>query len=659
MFKTTALFSFILISITLPAQEFLWSIRGGCFNPMENSQKHNRVLEITSDSEGNTYLLAQSGSLDIFVADISLTGYADVNYTTDNHQFNLVLASFTANGEYRWSKVIGGEKDTYGYSLQTDNLGHVYLSGRVYPLQPTVQNTPVHFDTDTILPQSWEMDEYKKIMYLAQYDTDGNFKWLHMPEPDTVSQVSFWANNSYPYKSDVDPASGDVYWHCLLREGQFDWAEDNIIEEESDYILRYNSDGQVTGRVKLDMRSSGANTVSNQNYTYFERDHETGNFYIAGTQVSTYEPLIIGGDTIAGTAYAAAFSPDGALLWLIEGDSGGIYDMKIEDGYIYFTGRMPDGAEFNGHVFELPEPTSSSPFTMKLDYEGNTQWAHIAASDISSTSESLAIRGNEVAITGRCGTMHWPGTNSTDTIYVETNKGYDSHISRFDKNTGELIGLESYSTINDGNAFTQKIYAHDDCEYYIGGGFNDQLVLGSDTLLHFGSTEQTYFFGRYSFASELEYTFAPTGTPGSFEFTAQSNQDSITWDFGDDSPHITGTSVTHIFSEPGEYLVCAATSGDCGSEYCDTVVVLSTGIRELADRLHVYPNPAVGEIRIDGLDQPAQYSLISPSGAIVKQGWLSSGISINVSDLSRGIYVLLLTSEDGQQARAKVAVQTR
>ena len=222
MFKTISLLSFVLISFTISAQDYLWSIRGGCFNPMENSQKHNRVLEITSDSEGNTYLLAQSGSLDMFVAEIPLTGYAEVNYTTDNHQFNLVLASFTADGEHRWTKVIGGKKYTYGYSLQTDDLGHVYLSGRVYPLQPTVQNTPVHFDTDTILPQSWEMDEYKKIMYLAQYDTDGNFNWLHMPEPDTVSQVSFWANNSYPYKSDVDPATGDVYWHCLLREGQFD-----------------------------------------------------------------------------------------------------------------------------------------------------------------------------------------------------------------------------------------------------------------------------------------------------------------------------------------------------------------------------------------------------------------------------------------------------
>lgn len=663
MFKRIFLLAVFILPLTLFAQDYLWSHRGGCFNEMGTFSKRNQVLEITSDSEGNIYMLAQSGSSEIQLAEIPLTGYADVNGVTNNNQFNLVFASFTPEGENRWVKVIGGYLNTYGYTLKTDDLGHVYLSGRIYPVQPQPNKPPVHFDTDTILPQAWEMNQHKRIMYMAQYDTDGNFNWLHMPEPDTVSQVSFWANNSWPYRADVDPENGDVYWHCLLREGQFDWEGDNVITEESDYILQYNSAGEVTGRVKLDMSSAGANTVSNECLMFMERDHETGIFYIAGTQVNDFYPLIIGGQLITDRLFAAAFSPTGALLWSVEGSDDGsmnlsygnnhIYDMKIDDGHIYLTGTLARGSEFNGHYFDLDGATGCSPFIMKIDFDGNTQWAHISATEFNSFSRALAIRGDEVAIAGKTGPLSWPEANGTEAI---TGYTYNGHISRFDKNSGNLIALDSISPVS-GLIDINAIYAPQDCNYYIGGVYDNSVILGQDTLLHQAVSEQTYFISRYSFGSELAFTYSPSGTPGSFDFYAVSDDEAITWDFGDGSPSQTGISVDHTFSEEGEYEVCATSSSYCESEFCVTIQFGTTGLGELTDDFKIYPNPASSEIRVDGLDQTSKYSLFSSNGGLVQQGSVNPNGSIDISGLSGGMYVLMFQVEDGGFARMKIAVK--
>lgn len=72
---------------------------------MGTSARWNKVLNITSDIEGNTYMLSQSDLAVMHLDDVPLVGYAEVNNQTNNNQFNLVLASYTPEGENRWTKV--------------------------------------------------------------------------------------------------------------------------------------------------------------------------------------------------------------------------------------------------------------------------------------------------------------------------------------------------------------------------------------------------------------------------------------------------------------------------------------------------------------------------------------------------------------------------
>lgn len=67
----------------------------------------------------------------------------------------------------------------------------------------------------------------------------------------------------------------------------------------------------------------------------------------------------------------------------------------------------------------------------------------------------------------------------------------------------------------------------------------------------------------------------------------------------------------------------------------------------------VYPNPAVNEITIEGLSlEKAKISFINQAGKTVKTISEQVGSTINVNDLSNGIYIVIIEKE-GQQSMTK------
>ena len=214
--------TFSLVSPTLFAQ-WQWSIRGGSVNNLQNANQYNNINQITTDQAGNVYILGQIGGAGVKVGNQSLNGYSSVS---PGASLDVVLSSFTANGSYRWSKVIGGELGDYGHSLKTDKQGHVYVMGRIDNPGETFVGVPynaVHFDVDTILPKILidslgvnYLDSLQQSMFLVQYDTAGTLNWLRMPEPDTTTKY----HGNLPLRMDVDN-SGNIHWWCYLKPGEF------------------------------------------------------------------------------------------------------------------------------------------------------------------------------------------------------------------------------------------------------------------------------------------------------------------------------------------------------------------------------------------------------------------------------------------------------
>jgi hypothetical protein len=77
---------------------------------------------------------------------------------------------------------------------------------------------------------------------------------------------------------------------------------------------------------------------------------------------------------------------------------------------------------------------------------------------------------------------------------------------------------------------------------------------------------------------------------------------------------------------------------------------------ESAPLVQVYPNPATDELFINGL-KDAQIELISLDGKQVKRAEGFSGGSIDISGLNNGIYILRITTHEGDVLRKKIVVQ--
>jgi hypothetical protein len=105
------------------------------------------------------------------------------------------------------------------------------------------------------------------------------------------------------------------------------------------------------------------------------------------------------------------------------------------------------------------------------------------------------------------------------------------------------------------------------------------------------------------------------------------------------------TSQTHMALSDGNYSVEIKDGWDCSSFSGTTAVTV--GLRELAfGALKIFPNPAHEIITIDGIREP---SLIQLSDITGRSLWMKqvtqSKISIDISELAKGIYILKIGSQ--------------
>ncbi len=654
---TFSLLVLMLSTLMVSGQAWQWGLRGGAINSMHPQKPHefNNINNIVIDPVGNIYTLGPVGSVGLEVDGHPLVAYSGYfpAATTD-----ILLSSFKPDGTFRWAKVIGGEIQDYGHSLSVDNTGGVYISGRVNNVDPYQNYNPIHFDTDTILPRAVKSDTLGRIMFLVKYDTAGTYQWLRMPEPDTVTFANQLARNSFPYRTVVED-NGTVHWFCLLRPGKFSWSNNNIVTQKGIYVLKYNSQGEVIGRVKLEMETDGVGFYNNGN-VHFERDAQTGNYYIAGINEG-WAPVVIGGDTLSDRMYMAAFDSTGKYLWKVEGKSGSancaINGLTLDDqGDIYITGVISNNTEFNGVLFTPPGITTGVPFVMKVDDLGNHVWSKASQSTANCDAFDVAVSGSEVAITGQAGNLHWPGY--TDTMPTARNQGYDAFLARFDKSTGDLITMARPKTNFGGASYGYAVAAGPANTYYLGGNFDQQIYLGPDTLFKVGS-QRSFFLTQYTCdVPNADFTFTANNATNTLNLNyTGSPADSVVWRLGDGTI-LKGDSINYSYAAKGYYRVCATAYFQCTDvTACDSLAAGSIGLEEAEAfaGMELYPNPTNGIIQLNNLPEGCSYGLYNLSGQTVKSGnFTKTTERLDLSVLPTGIYLLELKESNGSSVFKKI-----
>ena len=219
----------LLLTKSLTAQSWQWGQRGGGFSNGLNNTPRESIVDMDTDPNGNVYIIAV----------IEASGFPTIGGQAVKKYKNrdILVASFNCNGSTRWFKTIGGNNDDVPVAIRTDTLGHVYVAGAAAP-----NNT--HFDSDSAQPNS-----VVKSLFLLQYDTSGNFKWMHHPTPDTP--VSYSESFKYRVLDMIADKNGDTYMLCFMNKGLLAGGGNYQAPATGVYVLKYDVAGNIAGLTRM------------------------------------------------------------------------------------------------------------------------------------------------------------------------------------------------------------------------------------------------------------------------------------------------------------------------------------------------------------------------------------------------------------------------
>lgn len=176
---------------------------------------------------------------------------------------------------------------------------------------------------------------------------------------------------------------------------------------------------------------------------------------------------------------------------------------------------------------------------------------------------------------------------------------------------------------------------------------------------------------------DLNYQFDQLGT-----FTVATE---FNWTFSDGTL-LEGANVSHTFAEPGEYEVCLSVIGNCPSSTCMSQKCMTVNVEcpdpidwsltELSDNsgekdeddtsldvetknrveIRVYPNPTTDYLRIESQAGIETISAWTAQGQLVLSD-SAQGMKqhiVDVSSLTRGMYVYSVRMSDGQVATGQI-----
>ncbi|MFN3969113.1 MAG: T9SS type A sorting domain-containing protein [Flavobacterium sp.] len=470
-----------MFSFGLYGQSWQWGKRGGG-NGVSGSTYEEDVRAIETDSQGNVYILSplSPGSVDV-------DGNPQPSYGFDDN----VIASFTCNGTYRWSTVIGGPLDDYIQNMQVDANGDVYVIGR--PSYGDQFDPLFHFDVTTTLPYS---TVNRKRIYIAKYSgATGNLLWYRFPQADGLTNTDYGQSGFYDFDLSAD---GTSYILAKLKDGIYaDGQFTNTTVGLTYFLLQYNALGDFVSAMPLDM--SVSQLASQRKICNIKKHPVNGNFYFAGNKYSNDASFTIGGQTFTNPYYVACFSATGQFLWVktvtTDGSTGGrgLYDFAIDlDGYLYITGICEDGDTYDTYTVQSGS-VHAKPYLFKLNTDGTLVWGSNGVTVGSVGGRALAINGNEIAVSPDVHMLNWSGGSYP----VVPNGGADASIFRFDKVTGAYIDKTKLSSTNGISEtigyMTTDVFGN----YVVGGRFANNITINGSTILNNDGSETDFFVAKF------------------------------------------------------------------------------------------------------------------------------------------------------------------
>lgn len=206
----------------------LWARNVG---PGSGSQTLNAL---TLDALGNVYI----GGSFTGTADFD-PGTAVVSFIAKGYQ-DFYIASYNKDGNYRWAGHAGSVANVaFVNGLSIDGEGYVNATGMFY------ENVDFDLGTGTAILSATQSTTPN--IFVAHYDTSGNYEWAHGFGPDRRGGISsgmdlvtdaagnLYVSGTFSYTTDFDPGpstvpltalkDGDIFLASYARDGKYLWAK--------------------------------------------------------------------------------------------------------------------------------------------------------------------------------------------------------------------------------------------------------------------------------------------------------------------------------------------------------------------------------------------------------------------------------------------------
>jgi len=301
-----------------------------------------RSYSMSLDKSSNVYIVGYFNS-----STIDFGGGALANAGGDD----IFLAKFDSNGNHLWSKRFGGSDGDYSYSVSTDSLGNVYISGYF-------SSSSIDFGRGA-LGNAGGND-----IFLAKFDSNGDNLW---------SKRFGGSNNDYNYSVSVD-SSNNVYITGYYISSSIDFGGGALTKDAgyNIYLAKFDSNGNHIWSKRINGTSSGeisSVSVDSSNNVYITGSFIGSHIYLGGNILDN-----AGGDDV----YIAKFDSNGNHKWSktfggTSNDRG--YFLSLDNSNnVYLTGHFSSSTiDFGGGA--LTNSGYYDTYLAKFDSDGNHKWS--------------------------------------------------------------------------------------------------------------------------------------------------------------------------------------------------------------------------------------------------------------------------------------------
>ena len=489
MKKSWYILSLLITSTIAFSQSFQWGKRGGSsdfLNTNANDNREEEVRSIVTDSQKNIYVLSNVGGLNL-----NFDGFSDTNYGDPVTKTDIALVSFTCEGNFRWSKIIGGSGYEKFQNLVIDNDDNIYIAGMFGGVDSPPYNQ--HLDDNINFTPPGD----NRILTILKYNSSGDLQWYKRPQPITFSIVESFTCAARGLQIDSD---GNLHWLVYLTPGTY--ADGTFIKPDDGqfwYVLQYDGSGNYLSATPLQFQAPAAIA-----WLQFFRNPYNGRYFLTA-QAADENPnwAYIGNEPVTHSTFVACFNPDGQARWKRENASTMVgtvqfYNLVFDtDNNIYLGGRFLGLGSDTFMGLTIPE-FAVPAFLMKLDAEASTPPIWETHHNKSANGfGALALNGNELGFTNFCTSTDFAWGSQTLNAGV-TNEMPKVLFARFDKMTGNCLSLNKIQGTFGHTDYGSALAVDASGDYIVGGSFSSTLTFdGGAQITSVGGTSD-FFVSKYA-----------------------------------------------------------------------------------------------------------------------------------------------------------------